>query len=293
MKLSDLKKEPQLIKMILMGYSGLGKSSSIVPLSIPGFLDSPGYELRVLDADGKFSEVAFEQLKWRLDEKQITSAQYDAALEKIDVAVIRENTKVVTVGQDKKIGVVGQPTAWKALIRQLEKWSTDFNHSTILVVDSFTHLATSVIPNYTQALNNKTNQPLSWQDFHAAQQLVQQFLTLIADLPTHSILCAHQEPLEIYKKTGEEITKPNGTVEQAEELVESMMAPISVGNKGRTKIPAQLNHMLVCAQSPSGERRIYTQTEDGVVCKTPFFGRTERFYSISDGLVKYFKLAGE
>lgn len=287
MKLTDNSSSP-LINMLLLGFSGLGKSSALIPLAIPEVVkDFPGYELRVLDADGKFEEVAREQLAWRLDQKKISQEQYTAALNNIDICVVREKTKVVQVGQDRKIGVQGQPTSWKALVRQLETWQKDASDKQILIVDSLTHVATISIPAYIQALNNRLNQDLRWQDFGSCQALVRELLTIMADLPCHTIITGHPEPLELRKKTGEKDDKGN----DEDEIVESLMAAISIGSKGRVSIPAALNHVLAAAFSPAGERRIYTQPEDGISTKTPFFSRCKKFYGLELGLVEYFMLA--
>lgn len=277
-----------LINMLLLGFSGLGKSSSIVPLAIPELLPGfPGYELRVLDADAKFEETARAQLAWRLDAKKISKEQHDAALSNIDVTVIREKTKIIQVGQDRKIGVVGQPTSWRALVRQLETWQKDASDKQILVVDSLTHVATISIPAYILALNGRLNQDLRWQDFGGCQALVKELLTILADLPCHSIITGHPEPLELRKKTGEKDEKGNET----DEIVESLMAAISIGSKGRVSIPAALNHVLAAAFSPAGERRIYTQPADGIATKTPYFSKAKKYYSLDTGLVEYFLLA--
>ncbi len=286
-KLSDSTTAP-LINMLLLGFSGLGKSSSIVPLAIPEIVPGfPGYELRVLDADGKFEEVAREQLAWRLDQKKISADQHAAALNNIDICIVREKTKVVQVGQDRKIGVQGQPTSWKALVRQLEAWQKDASEKQILVVDSLTHVATISIPAYILALNGRLNQDLRWQEFGGCQALVRELLTILADLPCHTLITGHPEPLELRKKTGEVDDKGNET----DEIVESLMAAISIGSKGRVSIPAALNHVLAAAFSPAGERRIYTQPADGISTKTPFFSRAKKFYGLETGLAEYWQLA--
>ena len=292
MKLSE-KAHSALINMILLGYSGLGKSSAIIPLAIPEVIPGfPGFELRVLDADGKFEEVAREQLDWRLQANKISKAQHEAALSNIDICEVREKTKIIQVQQERKIGVAGQPTAWRTLVRQLETWQKDASDKQIIVVDSLTHVATIAIPNYILALNNRLNQTLRWQEFGGCQALVKELLTILADLPCHTITTGHQEPIEIRKKTGEVTTNATtGKEEEVEELIESLMAPISIGTKGRISIPAQLNHVLVTAFSPAGERRIYTQPEDGVPTKTPFFSRCKKFYGIETGLAEYWQLS--
>lgn len=79
MKLT-LESKNSLIKMLYLGLSGQGKSTSLVPLGIPNYLGNPGYELRVLDFDSKFEEVVRSTLARLLKTKAITQEQHDHAL---------------------------------------------------------------------------------------------------------------------------------------------------------------------------------------------------------------------
>lgn len=293
MKLS-LTAKPSLLKILLLGYTGEGKTTSIIPLGIQGFRDNPGYELRVLDFDGKFEEVLRSRLARMLEEKQISQEQHDKALtENYDVCPCLEPTGIVSAREGKrtikKLGVEGTATAWNTAIRQLEKWSGSFSDKTILVIDSFTY-AVRAITNYSQELNGKLNQTLEWRDYQTPQQTAETLMVLCADLPTHSIVCAHQDPLEMYKATDQIDDKTGAPVQ---ELVDTLMVPISVGKSGRMKLPARFNHLLVASSDGKGSsvrRYIYTEPRVGVVTKTPFYGRCESRYSIDKGMVEYFKL---
>lgn len=293
MKLSPAAK-PQLLKILYLGYSGEGKSTSLVPLGIPGYLDNPGYELRILDFDGKAEEVIRSTLARFLKEKTITQEQHDKALtENYDVCPCLEPTGIVSAREGKrtikKLGVEGTATAWNTAIRQLEKWNSSFSDRTILVVDSFTY-AVRAITNFCQELNGKLNQNLEWRDYQAPQQMAENLMVVCADLPTHSIVCGHADPLELYKSTDQIDDKTGAPVE---ELVDCLMVPISIGKSGRMKLPARMNHLLVASSDGKGattRRYIYTEPRVGVVTKTPFYGRCEPRYPIDKGMVEYFKL---
>lgn len=293
MKLSPTAK-PSLIKILYLGYSGEGKSTSLVPLGIPGYLDNPGYELRILDFDGKAEEVIRSTLARLLKEKVISQEQHDKALtENYDVCTCIESTGIVSAREGKKtikkLGVEGTATAWNTAIRQLEKWSSSFSDKTILVVDSFTYAARAIV-NFSQELNGKLNQTLEWRDFQAPQQVAENLMVLCADLPTHAIVCAHQDPLEMYKATDQIDDKTGAPVQ---ELIDTLMVPISIGKSGRMKLPARFNHLLVASSDGKGagtRRYIYTEPRVGVVTKTPFYGRCETRYPIDKGMVEYFKL---
>ena len=292
-------KLPSLIKMILMGWSGTGKTSAYVPLAIPELVKgAPGHKLLILDYDGKAEEVIRFNLAARLDSVKarrlkltpITREQHDAALANCEVEVLREKTKITTNG----VEIIGAPSSWQKTMRVLERKSKELTSQHILIPDSLTYAAQISILAYTQALNgNAFGTKIGWHDYMEPQRLVKNFLTVLADMPCHVILCAHQEQQDIYQKTGEFKTKPDGSKEAIEEVVESVMVPTSIGSKGRITIPAQFNHLLVTAKDSSDERRIFTQPEDGVVTKTPFFAIADKSYPLNDGLVKYWMLGGK
>lgn len=303
MKLPIEQKNLPLIKMILLGVSGTGKSSAVVPLAIPDLVPGwPGLELRVLDFDGKFEEVARTQLKARLDKNKarqfnmtaISKEQYEKAFDNLDLCVCRESTRILDEGRNKKVGVVGEPVAWQRSLKQLKEWGPTFGPGNLLFVDSLTYLAAAVV-NYTQNLSGKLNQTLSWRDYLGPQQEVQAAMTYFGDCPAHVIITGHQAALDVKKKTGEFRELPNGLKEEVEEVVDSHMLPMSVGSAGRISLPAQLNHLLLVddtysASSHKSERSIFTRPRAGVVTKSPFFALADSSYPLDKGMVSYFML---
>lgn len=291
-KLSAQGKTP-LIKMLYLGYSGEGKSTSLVPLGIPGYLDNPGYELRVLDFDSKFEEVVRSTLARMLKDGSINKEQHDTALtSNYDIAVCSESSGIVSSREGKKtvkkLGVDGTATAWNAAIKQLEKWAPSFSDRTILVVDSFTH-AVRAITNFSMELNGKLNQSLEWRDYMGPQQLAENLMYCCADFPSHVIVTGHADPLEILKPT----TQLNDKNEPIDELIDVIMAPISVGKAGRVKLPSKMNHLLVASSEGKGgavRRYVYTEPRVGVVTKTPFYGICESRYPLEKAMVLYFKV---
>jgi hypothetical protein len=283
-----------LIKMLFMGQSGEGKSTSIVPLGIPGYLGNPGYELRVLDFDSKFEEVVRSTLARFLKEGVITKAQHDKALtENYDICPCTEEQGIVSTREGKrtvkKLGI-NTATAWSTGIRQLEKWTPTLNEKTILVVDSFTHAVRAIV-NFTQELNGKLNQSLEWRDYQDPQHLAESLMFAVADFPCHVIVTGHADPIEINKPT----TQLNDKGEAVDELVDVQMAPISVGKAGRVKLPSRFNHLLVASSEGKGaasRRYVYTSPRVGVITKTPYYGMCEPRYPIDKALVEYFKLRG-
>ncbi len=296
MLLSETKHTPTLIKLILMGFSGKGKSTALVPLAIPEIVKGfPGYRLRILDYDGKFQEIAEQNLAARLDRTRanklrltpITKEQYEAAANNIDIEILREKTKATT---DGGATIIGDPQVWKNTIKILERWSKDNDDRTILVLDSWTHMTQTPLIAYCMALQGKQfgdyGKDQYGTDYIEPPKLARNLLTVLADTKSHVIVCAHQEPQDIKKKTGERDDKGA----PIEEVVHSEMVPISVGAKGRIAIPSQFNHILVVASDAEGNRKISTQVEDGVTTKSPFFASVDKSYNLNDGLARYWLL---
>lgn len=285
---------PSSIKMMLLGLSGMGKSSAIIPLAIPGIRPEwSGRRLFVLDFDGagKFAELARAIVLSHLGKKKISEDQARQALSNIDVESCRETTGII----NGNLQVIGQPKAWTSAMRALEKWEKQFTSKDVLVVDSLTYAATTAMVNYHMQLLGLLNKTLDalphGRCYIGPQDTVRKFLGHIGDLHCNAIITAHQEPQDIMMKTGEFIDKPDGTKEAREEAAATIMAPISIGTKGRVQLPAQINHLLALSTNNAGERRIWTKEADGVEPKTPFFARVKDSYPITDGMVEYFSLA--
>ena len=291
MKLA-LESKNSLIKMLYLGLSGQGKSTSLVPLGIPDYLGNPGYELRVIDFDSKFEEVVRSTLARLLKTKAITQEQHDHALtHNYDICPCVENKGIISIREGKRtIKTLGveTATAWNTAVKQLEKWAS-WSDKTILVIDSFTH-ATKAITNFVQDLNGRLNQTLEWRDYQGPQQLAENLMYMAADLPTHAIVTAHQDPLVIEKPTTQVDDKGNPITD----VVDIVMAPISIGKAGRVSLPSKMNHLLVAASEGKGgaERRyIFTTPKVGVTTKTPYYGFCEERYDLDKGLVQYFALS--
>ena len=298
MKLTPTPTTSPLIKAFFLGLSGEGKSGSTVPLSIAGpikgcTVPGPGLELLVLDYDGKYAEVAYAVLDDLKSKGKISNEQRDSALARIDVTVCRENTGLVRVQArgartaEEKIGIRGSSTAWKTGVKQLEKWQKEFGPNTVLIIDSLTHAAKAAV-NYSMEMNGRLNQEMIWTDYSDPQQRIASLMTGMADFKTNAIVCAHQDPVDLYKKTG----KLDDQGKPEEELVDSIMAPISIGRAGRINLPSEFNHMLVAASEGMGSavnRYIHTRPIRGVIAKSPFFNAKPR-YPIATGWCEYFGL---
>lgn len=284
-----------LIKLMMLGYSGEGKSGSLVPLGIPGIIKNfPGYELRVLDFDGKFEELTRAVLGKYLAEKKITQDQHDTALtNNFDICLCTEATSVVDVREAGKnittFGAQGTTTAWAKATRQIRKWERSMDESKIFIVDSLTFAAKHIAA-FSQELQGKLNKSLMWQDYQFPQQEIESLLDFAADCKSHSIILGHQDPMEIMKRTGRFDDKDNEIME----LMDVLVLPIAMGKANRPKLPARFNHMLMMSSegTDSAARRcIWTIPHNGIMCKSPFFSAKDR-YEITKGMPEYFSLRG-
>ncbi len=278
------------IKMMLLGYSGTGKTTAYTSLAVDKLVDNkPAYKLYVLDFDTKAEEMIRAALAALLSSKRITQLQHDEALGRCDISVCKENTGIVPVAGAKgtidKIGVVGQATAWTQAVKQLKTWATTLDEQSILIVDSLTY-ASKAAANWSMGANNKLNKELTWQDYQGPQQLIENLITICADATCNVIITGHQNPVELYKNTGRIDDKGN----PIEELIETVVVPTSIGKAGSIKLPARFNHLLVTSDSMSKDRRIWTKPTAGVTTKTPFFARCKEYYPIATGLSEYFAL---
>jgi hypothetical protein len=288
------------IKTILMAASGGAKTSAIIPLSIPEIVKGwPGKKLLVLNFDGlgKFSELAKIQLDDRLARKPgitpISQAQYDAAMLNIDFEDCGDPKKITRDSTGYNATTVSAD-AWIKAKKTLDKWWPQLSanpKSTIVVVDSFTHLAYS-IANYTMALAGRLNKTAEgYKDYMPAQQEIRAGLNALTSVPCGLILTAHQESYEI-KKMSETPERDAETGEMVfkEQIVDSIMLPKSFGQSGRTDIPSTINHLLYLTTNQNQQRVIRLTPGRGILPKTPYFARAKKEYDIDKGLVEYFLL---
>lgn len=282
-----------LIRSFILGNSGAGKSTSLVSLGVDNILkDTPGYQLLWLDFDGKAEETVRSQLGRMVKDRIITLEQAEHALtNNYDIVRCRENTGIVSGiingRQVEKIGVKGVPTAWTTAQKQLKKWQSTYSDRTILIYDSLTYAAQAAV-NFSQDVNGMLNQELNWKQYSGPQQLITKLLTFGADVKSHLIILSHQDVIEITKNTGKVDNKGN----EIEELLDVVVAPMSVGRAGRVQLPAQVNHLLVASSEGAGKtskRYIYTVPTKGIDTKSPFYNARDS-YEITKGMTEYFKL---
>lgn len=296
--LSDFKHAP--IKMILMAASGGGKTSAIIPLSIPNIIPNwPGKKLYVLNMDGafKFAELAKMQLDDRLARRPglapITQQQYDEAISNITFEDCIDQRKITRDSTGYKATTISAD-AWAKAKKALDTWYPALvkePEKSIVVVDSFTHLAYSIAA-YTMSLANRLNKAAEgFKDYAPAQQEIRAGLAALTALPCNLIVTAHQQAYELKKMSETPERDPEtGEMIFREEVVDAIMLPASFGQSGRLDIPSPLNHLLFLTTNKNQQREIHLTPGRGIMPKTPFFARAKKTYDLDKGLVEYFLL---
>ncbi len=133
-----------------MAASGEGKTSCIIPLSIPNIVkDWPAKKLFVLNLDGagKFAELAKMQLDDRLARRPgltaITQDQYNAALANVEYEDCVDAKKITRDSTGFNASTVAA-AAWAKAKKTLDNWYPTLAKNPqgcIVIVDSFSHLA--------------------------------------------------------------------------------------------------------------------------------------------------------
>jgi hypothetical protein len=285
------------IKLIFMSTSGGGKTSSIIPLSVPEVVKGwPGKKVFVLnfDGQGKFAELAKMQLDDRLARRPgltaISKEQYETALDNIDFVDCGDPKKITRDSSGFHAHTVSAD-AWPLAKKTLDKWWPQLTKDSILVLDSFTHFAYSVA-NYTQAMANRLNKTAEgFKDYAPAQQEIRAGLNALVSAPCDLIVTAHQDSYEIKKQSETPERDPEtGEMVFKEQIVDVLMLPKSFGQSGRTDIPSTFNHLLFMGTNKNQQREIFLTPGRGILPKTPFFARAKKTYGIDTGLVEYFLL---
>lgn len=286
------------IKLILMSVSGGGKTSALVPLAIPDIIAGwSGRKLYVLNFDGrgKFAELAKFQLDARLaakkDVTKITQAQYDAAIANIKFEDCIDPAKVRRNAKGDLMAEMISADSWIRAKKALDGWYSELTPDSIVVVDSFTHLAKS-IAHYTMSMAARLNvRPEFYIDYAPAQAEISNALGALSALDCALILTAHQDTLEV-KKMSEtpEKDQVTGEMKFVDQIVDTLMLPQSFGRAGRVDIPTTFNHLLYLATNKNHERVIRLTPGRGIVPKTPFFALAQSSYGLDRGLVEYFAL---
>lgn len=250
----------QITKLLLIGYSGAGKTGALTALV------EAGYKLRILDFDNGLDSLVI-QVRKRCPDK----------LENIQFVSLRDKMKASPSGPI----VDGMPTAFVQALKLMDHWKegdTDLGKpatwgaDTVLVIDSLTFLSEAAF-NWATAMNPTAKD--GRQIYGAAQTAIEHAIALLTGdaFKTNVIITSHIKFIEL----------PDGT---------SKGFPTSVGNALSPKIPAYFNNVALVETKGAGaatQRVIRTVSTGLVDLKSPASFTMAQELPIATGLADFFK----
>lgn len=259
-----------IVKGLILGDGGAGKTSALISLVIAG------YDLRIYDFDNLLIPLRKLIMK-RCPERigQVKVQTFTNKLKGVDVPLIMNGAAMKVMPQND-----GQPKAYANALKQLTYWKdgdedlgdpSSWGNNTIVVIDSLTSAANAAFL-YVQAMNPMAKEPQTY--YFAAQQLIMNLIYLLCaeQFNTHVLVLAHIN----YDKDKE------GNVLKG--------FPKSVGSALNTSIATSFNTcLLVESVGNSGKREILTKSTGLIALKNPatFDGMPDRLPA-ETGLADYF-----
>lgn len=268
----------KLIKMLLMGDSGNGKTGALASLVLAG------YQLFILDFD-----KGLDSLTSVLKDKDPTGE----ALKRVQFVSLSDKMK--QIGQF--LMVDGQTKAWPEAMRMLTEWKDvddagkaitygkpqNFGKDAILVIDSSTMMGEAAM-RHVKFMNGTQDRPRSQPEWGAAQEMFEKALQMLTseDFKCNVIINTH-----IKYVGGQEEVAAGQTPEPMKGF------PSSIGKALSEKIGAYFNIALLVDKVTLGKtttRKIKRLPDAVISTKDPLIDKnlpTE--LSIEDGLAKYFE----
>jgi hypothetical protein len=249
----------QVVKLLLIGDGGTGKTGSLVSLV------QAGYKLRILDFDSGLDVLAL-MVKRHCPEK-MNSIEYRTLDDKF---------------KPGPTGAIITPYAFSEATKMLDKWKyktrdgEEIDHGSpytwgpecILVIDSLTFLSHAAF-NWAQHLNSGTKDKR--QIYGAAQDGVEHILAQLKSeaFQTNVIVISHVKYIE----------REDGTTKGY---------PTSVGSALSPNIPTYFNSTLQCKTNPGGKRTIQTLSTALIDLKNP--AAYSEVLPIETGLATFFEV---
>lgn len=243
-----------LVKLLVIGDSGTGKTGALASLV------AAGYKVRILDADNKIQNGILPQVLKRLCPDKIGM---------VDFEPVRDKFKSSSIGPIFD----GIPSAFTRSLAFFDKWSDgtiprEWGPETILVLDSLTFFSDAAF-NWAKSMNPSCKDPRQW--YGTAQEAVEHTLAQLTSdaFKTNVIVIAHVSWVD----------RPDGTMKGY---------PASIGKALGPTIPAYFDNMILCQTAAGGKRTIQTVPTALVDLKTPIL-QVPPIMPIETGLADFFK----
>jgi hypothetical protein len=244
-----------LVKVILLGDSGTGKTGALASLV------KAGYRLRVLDMDNKLQTGILPQVLKR---------ECPGKIAQVDFEALRDKFKSSPLGPIPD----GIPDAFTKALALLDKWTDgskpkEWGPKSIFVLDSLTFLADAAF-NWAKAMAPGVKDPRQW--FYTAQQAVESTIALLTaeSFATNVVVIAHVNWQN----------RPDGTMKGY---------PASIGSALGPTIPAYFDNMILCQTGAANRRTIQTIPTALVDLKNPASFTMAPTLPLETGLATFFE----
>jgi hypothetical protein len=262
----------QIIKALIMGESGTGKTGGLASLA------AAGYNLRIADLEDGLAPL-FNILQ---------SGKYPReAIERVDYFSITDPRKNVG-GQPLPIAA----KAWPKLISMLSDWSdgdskfgpiAKWGPKDILVLDTTTSVSRAA-HTFNLSLQQKIGQTLTQNEARrmvwGAQTLVENLIQMLCDVNVgcNVIVNSHITYVD---------DQDSGPMLEGERRPQHGF-PSAIGKALSPKLPPYFNTVLL-AKPQGAKLGLHTKTQGVVLCKNPAPFKVKPFYPIETGWADLFK----
>lgn len=217
---SSLSSDP--VKLMIVGHSGAGKTSSLISLV------EAGYKLRILDMDKGLEFLA-----------QLVMERCPDKIGNISYMTFRDVMKTSPAGMIVK----GTPKAFTGAVQALDLWedgtkAEDWGPDTVIVLDSLTRMGRAAFL-WAKQMNPQFNDPRLW--YNPAQEAVE---SVIANLTGETISA---NVIVITHIAVQEDKDEKGRV------VRETLFPSAIGKALGPKLPQYFNTILVAETTGVGQ----------------------------------------
>lgn len=243
-----------LVRALLLGDSGSGKTGALSSLALAG------YNLYIADFDNGLDILA--NVVRKSDPASLDFIQYETFRDKFTV----QGPKVLPL----------QAESWQKGIAWIEKVAKQATPDDVIIVDSLS-FASKAAMNFILKLNNRLALHPHQSDYGESMKLIEGLVAALTDpaIKTNIIMTAHIA-YQGNEENGEPVRGFPATIGKA-------LSPI---------IPRYFNHALMCRAVGSGAaitRKIHTSSMGNVELKNVNPGVIKNDYPLATGLADYFR----
>lgn len=243
-----------VVKLLVLGDSGTGKTGSLVSLV------KAGYKLRILDFDNGLDSL-----------KAYVMRDCQDKAKNVVFETLRDRIKGSTVGPIFE----GVPSAFTKAIQFLTKWGdlgdpAKWGSDTVVVLDSLTFMSDAAF-NWAKAMSPGVKDPRQW--FYTAQQRIEEAINMLTSeaFATNVLIMCHVRY----------VSREDGTTKGY---------PNSIGSALSPQIPAYFNSCLQLETSGTGKtlkRQFRTLSSAMIDLKNPVPFKLPETLPIETGLADF------